>query len=430
MVTGYSLDILSDNTTAVCYISQQGDTVLKSLCHFTIDLWDLCIIHSILPMVTHLLKLQINRGHAKQGRGPPCMSGNWSGLYLEPVFCLWSHPHTDIFTSRRNKVTHSAAGVRTQGPWRTNSFCQGPTGSSTCFWCCPDPQVLQKLQREKPTYIVIMPCWLYQALVPCDPSSLSGHLPSFLTGIRPAGLTASASSSSWWPQPQTDCLDGLPVTFSYRVSMVLINCHKPSTRKSYSYRLNCFLFAVGFHPTSSGLSTIFYFLLSLVDAGMGHSSIQVYLAAILALHDWVDGHSILAHPISEWFLKGLLHLHPLVKLHTPALDLPLVHRRLMRKPFELLATSELQLLTFKTAFLLAITLARRVSELTALYKDPLYLSFHPHSVTLNQDVTFLPRAVSEFHLNLEIILPDFFLDPVNDSNRLLHTLDVKKAMLF
>ncbi|KAF7251454.1 Fibrous sheath-interacting protein 1 [Varanus komodoensis] len=96
---------------------------------------------------------------------------------------------------------------------------------------------------------------------------------------------------------------------------------------------------------------------------------------------------------------------------------------LTRPPFEPLATTDLRLLSWKTAFLVAITLARRASELCALRIDPPYLNFHKEKVVLHTDLVFLLKVVSPFHINQDIILPAFFPTPSTPIERLLHFLN-------
>ena len=57
---------------------------------------------------------------------------------------------------------------------------------------------------------------------------------------------------------------------------------------------------------------------------------------------------------------------------------------------------------------MAITSARCVSELVALRSDYSYLQFYPDKVKLCVGISFLPKAVSQFHLSQPLILPSFF----------------------
>uniref|UniRef100_A0A8C4YQU8 Dedicator of cytokinesis 7 n=1 Tax=Gopherus evgoodei TaxID=1825980 RepID=A0A8C4YQU8_9SAUR len=103
----------------------------------------------------------------------------------------------------------------------------------------------------------------------------------------------------------------------------------------------------------------------------------------------------------------------------------------MGPPFEPLATCSLLYLSWKTAFLVAITSARRVSELRALVVDPPYTVFHKDKVQLRPHPAFLPKVVSAFHINQEIFLPVFFPKPHSSGReQQLHSLDVRRALAF
>lgn len=99
-------------------------------------------------------------------------------------------------------------------------------------------------------------------------------------------------------------------------------------------------------------------------------------------------------------------------------------------PFKPAATCDLHLLSWKTLFLVAITSAWRVSELAALDSRREFLSFLPHAVRLSTHCTFLPKVVSAFHLQADLMLPDFYPNPTNDLECLWHTLDVTRALKF
>lgn len=175
------------------------------------------------------------------------------------------------------------------------------------------------------------------------------------------------------------------LTFSEKVQDVLLSSRKLSTHLSYSYkwkRFLAFFSSRGGRPREAALSDILEFLLSLRDSGLSHSSIRVYFTAISAHPPGVDSSPIFSHPLVKRFLRGLMHFYPPVRSPPPVWDLPLVLRRLTRTPFEPLGSCDLRLLTWKTAFLVSITSARRVSELVTLCRNPPYLFFQPHSVRL------------------------------------------------
>lgn len=65
----------------------------------------------------------------------------------------------------------------------------------------------------------------------------------------------------------------------------------------------------------------------------------------------------------------------------------------------------------------------------ALCHFPPCLTFHAHSIALMQNITVLPKVVSEFHIISEIILLDFLPNPQTDNEYLLCILGIKWALL-
>ncbi len=78
-------------------------------------------------------------------------------------------------------------------------------------------------------------------------------------------------------------------------------------------------------------------------------------------------------------------------------------------PFELLLLADIKWLSLKTAFLMAISSAKRVSELNALSVAPQCLQWGPEDskVTLWPNPAFLPKVLSSNYVNTPVILPAF-----------------------
>lgn len=146
-------------------------------------------------------------------------------------------------------------------------------------------------------------------------------------------------------------------------------------------------------------------------AGPGSILQKVHLTAISAFHPGASGRSVFANPMVGWFLKGLEQLYPQIRQPVPVWDLNLVLSKLMGAPFEPLATCSLLYLPWKVAFLVAITSARRVSELKALTSDPPYTVSHRDKLQLRPHPAFLPKVVSHFHTSQDIFLPVFYCKP-------------------
>lgn len=103
----------------------------------------------------------------------------------------------------------------------------------------------------------------------------------------------------------------------------------------------------------------------------------------------------------------------------------------MGPPFRTLASSSLLYLSWKVAFLVAFTSARRVSEIRVLTSEPSYMVSFKYEVQLCPHPVFFPKVVSQFHSNQAIFLPVFY--PKSHANRKeqkLHSLDVRRALAF
>ena len=114
-------------------------------------------------------------------------------------------------------------------------------------------------------------------------------------------------------------------------------------------------------PFQCSVPVILKFLQELLEKGNAFSTIKVYLAAILACHVGFGSTTVEQHPLVTRFLKGARCLRPVSKQLTPSWDLSIVLDALCQQPFEPLDQVELKKLSFKTALLLALASAKRVS---------------------------------------------------------------------
>lgn len=103
----------------------------------------------------------------------------------------------------------------------------------------------------------------------------------------------------------------------------------------------------------------------------------------------------------------------------------------MKPPFEPLVSCCMFFLSMKVAFLVAVTLARRVGKLGATMEDPPFTTFHKDKVFLRLHPKFPPKVIAQFHLNYPILSPAFFPKPhALAEERHLHSLDVRRALTF
>ncbi len=124
------------------------------------------------------------------------------------------------------------------------------------------------------------------------------------------------------------------------------------------------------------------------------STLKVYVAAIAAHHDAVDGKSLGKHDLVIRFLRGARRLNPPRPHLVPSWDLPSVLSALRGAPFEPLQSVELKFLSLKTVLLSALATVKRVGDLQAFSVDDSCLEFGPADshVVLRPRPGYVPKV--------------------------------------
>ncbi|KAF7243474.1 Far upstream element-binding protein 1 [Varanus komodoensis] len=266
----------------------------------------------------------------------------------------------------------------------------------------------------------------------CVENSLTQDSVSGQRSTRSLGTSTHNRSDPLTDSVPTGILSGL-TSLDPDILRILESALRPSTRKSYTVkwrRFSSFAESRSFNPITASVENILQFLLQLHCSGLKPSSIEVYAAALSHYRGTVQGLSVFSQPLVRKFLKGLQNLHPSIRPVMPTWSLSVVLQALTRPPFEPLATVDMRLVSWKMAFLVAVTSACRASELCALQIYPPYLNFRKEKVVLRMDPSSLPKVAALFHLNQDTVLPAFFPSPSNPIERSLHTLDVRRCLAF
>ena len=161
-------------------------------------------------------------------------------------------------------------------------------------------------------------------------------------------------------------------------------------------------------PFQASVVTVLTFLQECLDKGRAHSTIKVNLAAISACHVGFGEKALSENPLIRKFMRGVKRARPVTRSMVPPWDLSLVLGALSGAPFEPLETVEIKFLTLKTALLMALTTAKRVSEMQALSVSPDCTVFsadrtrvsvrpNPAFVPKNSNAACVPVALRSFH---------------------------------
>uniref|UniRef100_A0A803JHX3 Tyr recombinase domain-containing protein n=1 Tax=Xenopus tropicalis TaxID=8364 RepID=A0A803JHX3_XENTR len=245
----------------------------------------------------------------------------------------------------------------------------------------------------------------------------------------------STSRSNCALQTRDVLFDGMAVEksilmrkgFSPEVAQTMIRARKNVSSKSYHRIWKLFINWCSSRQMDyekADIPVVLQFLQEGLDKGLGLSSLKVQVSSLSVL---LQSRLALQEDVRV-FLQGVAHVVPPIRSPVPPWDLNTVLVALTNPPFEPISIIEMQWLTWKTVFLVAISSARRVSEIGALSCNSPYLIFHTEKAILRTRPSFLPKVVSPFHLNEEIVIPSFCSTPKNAKEEKLHNIDVVRAL--
>jgi hypothetical protein len=163
-------------------------------------------------------------------------------------------------------------------------------------------------------------------------------------------------------------------------------------------------------PVVASVAEVLEYLSSLVEH-RAVNTLKGYVSAIAARHAPVDGAMLSLHPLVSQWTKGLLKFKGVPRVLVPSWNLEIVLHALKAAPFEPLERASNKFLTLKTVFLVAITSARRASELHALRRGADHVHMNATNVTLWPDVAFMPKVNSTFHATQPLVLPALHDEP-------------------
>ncbi len=149
-------------------------------------------------------------------------------------------------------------------------------------------------------------------------------------GAPPAGVVEAVGVA---PEGAQLIASGL----STEVVETILQSRAPSTMKLYALKWRLFTSWCGYRqldPVNRPVGTVLEFMQARLSAGLTHSTLKVYVAAISAYHASLGGQSVGRHPLVTRFLRGALRLRPPVRSRIPPWDLAVVLKSLCRPPFE------------------------------------------------------------------------------------------------
>ncbi|XP_061486116.1 uncharacterized protein LOC133386473 [Rhineura floridana] len=177
---------------------------------------------------------------------------------------------------------------------------------------------------------------------------------------------------------------------------IILASRRPSTTRIYQHTWVAFSKWCQSHhhdPSQATMQQVLQYLHSGFMMGLRPNTLRRHastLSSILSVSS--SGATIASHLFIKRFLRGVALRSPAVVHRFPSWSLSKVLQALQCPPFEPIRTVPLRLLSFKVLFLIAVTSARRVSELGALSSARHLCVFHKDSVVLKTEPS-VPRSI-------------------------------------
>ncbi|KAI2661177.1 Tyrosine recombinase slr0733 [Labeo rohita] len=353
--------VRTDSTATVAYINRQGGLRSRRMSQLArhLLLWSQTWLKSL--RAVHIPG-ELNRA-ADQLSRQSTHPGEWR-LHPETVQLIWSHfgeAQIDLFASPESSHCQLFYSLDEAPLGRDALAHSWPPGPKYAF---PPvsllAQTLCKIREDEEQVLLVVPYWPTRTWFP-ELISLAAAPPWKIPLRR--DLLSQGMGTIWHtarlvPGRDASDLSGLPQA----VIETITQSRAPSTRQAYALRWGLFVdwcSSRGEDPQRCTIAVVLSFLQEKLECRLSPSTLKVFVAAIAAYHDAVDGTSL-----------GKLQL-----------------TGLREAPFEPLVSVELKYLSLMTALLTALASIKRVGDLQAFSVDEACLEFGPG----NSHVILRPR---------------------------------------
>ncbi len=331
--------VRTDNTATVAYINRQGGLRSRRMSQLArhLLLWSRKHLRSLRAI--HIPGL-LNRTADELSRA--AHPGEWR-LHPQTVQLIWrcfGLAQVDLFASLETSHCQLFYSL-TDGTLGTDALAHSwPRGLRK--YAFPPvsllAQTLCKGQRGRGADPARGTILAYQDLVPRadaprDSPSLADSSEEGSTDSETGHLMAPASrpleTSCLVPRRDAEVLGDLP----QEVVDTITSARAPSTRHAYALKWNLFVEWCSSHredPRRCPIRVVLSFLQQGLERRLSPSTLKVYVAAIAANHDPVEGKSVGKHDWVVRFLRGARRLNPPRLPSIPSWDLSLVLRALQQ----------------------------------------------------------------------------------------------------
>ncbi len=311
--------VRSDNTATVAYINHQGGLRSSRMSQLTrhLLLWSQKHLRSLravhVPGELNRAANELSRQHA--------LPGEWR-LYpevLQLILRRFGDAQVDLFASPDTSHCQLFFSL-SEGTLGTDALaCSWPRGLRK--YAFPPvsllAQTLCKVREDEEQVLLVAPYWPNRTWFP--ELMLLATAPPWQIPLR-SDLFSQRGGTLWHPRPDlwnlhvwsldgTEGLSGLPPA----VVNTITSARALSTRQAYRLKWNLFVNWCSPRredPRRCPIAVVLSFLQDGLERRLSPSTLKVYVAAIAAHHDAVDGKSLGKHDLVIRFLRGARRLKP------------------------------------------------------------------------------------------------------------------------
>ena len=420
--------LMSDNTSAVAYLRNQGGTKSLAMNDLATDicLWaekrGMTLVPRYLPGHLNVLADHLSR------RGQ-ILKTEWSlnQTIADRIFRAWGRPFVDLFALGKNtKLAIYVSPIREETSWKVDSLVQNWDGLYAYAYP-PTKQGQNRKRRDRPNSaslaqpgVVSEPTRSLNRLSNISPTSAETAQADLLTPLSSASVASQPS--------RLEVIKGFHKErgFSEAVAQRLAISQRQSSVGVYESKWKVFgewCHVKQINPVKGTVQQLADFLIFLFEEKkLAISSIQGYRSCISKVF-LARGIDISHDRDLNMLVRNFAIERPVQHREAPRWDLMVVLRLLMKPPFEPMNMASLADMTRKLAFLLTLASAKRNSEVWAFSADVRFgqdynaatLSFLPNFLAKTMDPSrpdYAPVTIPALGPSMGEDLPDRLLCPV------------------
>ena len=381
--------ISTDNTTVVSYINKQGGTHSPNLC---VEVWKIlnwCLEQDIVIRVRHIPgKFNILADRLSRLDKPIKTEWALDQTVANSVFQMLNFPNVDLFATRFNhRLPLYVSPVQDYKALAIDALSMD--WNHLHAYAFPPfiliPAVLEKIRQHQCRIVLIAPFWPQQQwfselllLLVSAPIRLP-LIPRLLTQSKGRFVHQNLpilDIHAWGLSNSQSEIRNFHKTLQILSPDQEEHLHKKSTMQNGPSSL-IGVIQKKVNPISAPITVIADFLIFLFSEKKCQiSTIKGYRSMICNTLKFKTGNRIGSNPVFSELIRSFELQRPVQRSLTPKWDLSWVLVCLQKPPFEPLDKASKFHVTIKTAFLLALAIAKRCSEIHALAMDSQHLRFN------------------------------------------------------